>query len=586
MADRIKLLIKAIENQDSWGDFSGFKEFMLDVLQKTNADFEKLTFKYQRSNKEKNIISSLLTRTTVDLKKVSEKLHIRAEELSTLLTTIPAYVYFKDTGLRYMMVNRAFAELAGVQAEQIQGKQVQDLFPGYSNQEYLAREMHVIETGIAQYDIEECLDLRDGTKWINSNIAPIRNPENQIIGIIGISLDITDRKQQEAELRTAKELAEAGTIAKNEFIASISHEFRTPMNGILGLSEMLRGTLLSDKQQELLRGITTSAENLLVLLNDVLDFSAIEAGKMDVDLRSFELKQILGEIQQMMVLRSREKSLRFRIRIDDAIPSVLIGDPRRLRQVMLNLTSNAVKFTEKGSVEVHVFPFGQTDTHLRLRFEVTDTGIGIQSEEIPSLFQVFSRIKKDQPVAVPGTGLGLSICKKLILLMKGEIGVESKPGKGSTFWFTIPFALTEPEPDNPAREILPFPDVPPGMPVLVAEDNAINQKIVTFQLQKMGFKVDVASNGVEAMELFTKKTYRLLILDIQMPLMDGFQVAEQVREIDQETKRHTAIIALTANAMKGDRERYLAAGMDGYVSKPFTHEVLRNAISSVLQKAK
>jgi CheY-like chemotaxis protein len=372
-------------------------------------------------------------------------------------------------------------------------------------------------------------------------------------------------------------------MAKNEFIASVSHEFRTPMNGILGLSEILKATPLTEKQLDLLKGITTSAENLLVLLNDVLDFSAIEAGKMEVDQRSFELRQIMEDIYQMMSLRAQEKRLSFRFSVDRRIPATLIGDPRRLRQVLLNLTSNAVKFTETGSVNIHVFPASETHTHMQVRFEVTDTGIGIPAESIPSLFQVFSRIKQENLWPVPGTGLGLSICRKLTALMNGEIGVESTPGKGSMFWFTIPFGLTEPEPKKTVHEILPFPEIEKGTPVLVAEDNAINQRIVTFQLQKMGFGVDIAINGIEALEKFPDKKYRLVILDIQMPLMDGFQVAERIRELDQEAGIHTPIIALTANAMKGDRERYLGAGMDGYVSKPFTHEALRDAISSVLQ---
>ena len=582
MSNKILSLIEEISGIQKPEDFSGQKDLIIDELKKIKSEHDKLLFKYERSSKEKNIFSSLLIRTSADLKQVSDNLKVRAEELSTLLTTIPAYVYFKDTQLNYMMVNQPFAELAGLASEQITGKKIQEVFPGYNNTDYIKKEAQVIETGLAMYNIEEEIEHNDRKRWVNSNIAPIRNAANQIIGLIGISLDITDRKHHEEELRESKELAEAGTQAKNEFIASISHEFRTPMNGILGLSEILRNSSLSAEQMDLLKGIISSAENLLVLLNDVLDFSAIEAGKMEMDYQPFMLDRVMEDVSLVMKMKAAEKSLGFDIFIGDITSNLLIGDSQRLRQIMINLTNNAVKFTDKGKIEVHVSQIDQTDNKVYLKFAVVDTGVGIPPESLDSLFRVFSRLKQDKSKLIAGTGLGLSICKKLTDLMGGRIGVESTPGMGSTFWFSLPFTMSK---FQNKKVMTPQPEEPAGFKkkaVLVAEDNVINQRIVSFQLHKMGFDVDMTADGQEAFEKYHTRKYDLIILDIQMPIMDGYQVAKAIRNEEKGTSRHSSIIALTANAMKGDRELYLNAGMDGYVSKPFTYEVLQKEIGNVL----
>jgi PAS domain S-box-containing protein len=584
MANRIVSLIDEIKKMDIPDDQSGRLSFIIDELKKINSEFDKTTFKYERSGKDKNILSSLLTRTSIDLKKVSENLKTRAEELSTMLTTIPAYVYFKDSDLRYVMVNQPFAELIGATAESIKGKQLQDIIPGYNNADYIVNEKRVLETGIPLYNIEEEIIHQDRKRWVSSNLAPIRNSLNEIAGLIGISWDITERKLHEEELHEAKEEAEAGTLAKNEFIASVSHEFRTPMNGILGLADIMRNSPLSDEQSDLLKGITTSAQNLLVLLNDVLDFSAIEAGKMTMDYQPFLLDRVMEDISLMIKMKADEKSLRFNIITDKNVPNHLIGDSNRLRQILINLTNNSVKFTESGKIDVCISVVEHSEDKATLRFEVRDTGMGIPEKAINSLFRVFSRVKQDKTKLIAGTGLGLSICKKLIDMMNGQIGVESTEGKGSTFWFVIPLSLTTlPKKvvvqDEPAGMVLYH-----GKRVLVAEDNLINQRIVSFQLKKLGFEIDLASDGQEAYEKYSsEQNYDLIILDIQMPKMDGYEVAKAIRQMERNFASHSPIIALTANAMKGDRELYLEAGMDGYVSKPFTLETLQEAIAKLLK---
>jgi PAS domain S-box-containing protein len=584
MAGKIDLLLDELESllSQEQGDLD--RDTFVKLTQKLRAENEKLTFKFERASKEKNILSSLLTRTSNDLMEVSNKLKIRAEELSTLLQTIPTFIYFKDIRLSYILVNRAFEELVGLPSSEIIGKKLHDIFPGYNSESYTTHELEVLKTGVAVYDIEETFTKNGNQYWEKTNIAPIRNSENTIIGLIGISWDITDWKLHEVELTKAKELAEAGTQAKNEFIASVSHELRTPMNGILGLSEILKNTTLSTQQFDLLKGITTSAENLLILLNDVLDFSAIEAGKMEVDVKPFNLQKVLDDISLITKLKANEKSLDFQVETEPDLPVHLYGDAQRLRQIILNLTNNAVKFTEKGKISLSVKVEESAGKTALLRFDVADTGMGIPKSAIGSLFQVFSRVKSEKSTLIAGTGLGLSICKKLTDLMGGRIGVKSTIGKGSLFYFILPFLINE-DVDLAEKTIPNVTDLSfHKKKVLVAEDNLINQRIIEFQLKKMGLEVDLVTNGQEAIGSYCKKEYDLIILDIQMPVMDGYQAAQKIRELEKSSALHTPIIALTANAMKGDRELYLSAGMDDYISKPFTFEVLSQTIEQVIDK--
>ncbi len=580
----LKWLIKLTDEIDKLGDPSQFgaaKAALEENLARIRTDFEKLNFKYERSIKEKKVLSSLLTRTSVDLTKVSETLRNRAEELSTLLKTIPAYVYFKDTNLNYIIVNESFVHLAGIPYEKIIGKKAQDVLMGYEPMTYSGCEADVIRNGETYYNIEEVLDMPSGKRWVSSNIAPIRDAAGSIIGLIGISWDVTERKEYEEELRLAKEMAEAGTLAKNEFIASVSHEFRTPMNGILGLAEILRNTGLTVEQSELLSGISTSAENLLVVLNDVLDFAAIEAGRMELEFHPFMLDRVLSDIEMMTRMKAGEKSLDFGIRIDPMVPIAITGDSKRLRQILLNLVSNALKFTEKGRIDIIATVVTITPTNVVLKFEVADTGVGIPEQSLGSLFKVFSRVRQDQTKTVAGTGLGLSICKKLTDMLGGTIGVRSKPGEGSVFWFTLPFSLSRPVNEKIREQAQVAIELFNGKSVLVAEDNVINQRIVVYQLKRMGFEIEMASDGLEAWNKYKEREFDLIILDIQMPEMDGYEVAREIRNLEADTGAHSLIIALTANAMKGDRERYLEAGMDGYISKPFTFETLFKTISQV-----
>jgi CheY-like chemotaxis protein len=301
-----------------------------------------------------------------------------------------------------------------------------------------------------------------------------------------------------------------------------------------------------------------------------------------MDYQPFMLDRVMEDISLVMKMKAAEKSLLFDIVIEEMVPNLLIGDSQRFRQIMINLTNNAVKFTEHGKIEVHVSLVKLSGNSSHLRFEVSDTGIGIAPDALDSLFRVFSRIKTSKARQQSGTGLGLSICKKLTELMGGRIGVESSLGKGSLFWFTLPFTLSTPHKNRSQEDQPAETSCFKQKLVLVAEDNAINQRIVSYHLQKMGFEVELAMDGQQALEKYHTRNFDLVVLDIQMPLMDGYQVAKAIRQEEQGTLRHLPIIALTANAMKGDRESYLEAGMDDYVSKPFTYATLEKVISKAL----
>lgn len=576
-------------------DLEEAKNEISEQLLKLNKEIEATQFKYQRSAKEKNIIYSLLTKTSQDLNQALISLKIRAEELSTLLSAIPAFVYFKNLDLGYQMVNKPFEEFLHVNSEDIMGKKLNELLPQYNSNAYETHEKEMLATGLPKYGIEEVI-LKDETKiWLSTNIAPVKNNQGQVVGLVGVSNDITERKNYEIELKKAKELAEAGTKSKSEFLANVSYEIRTPMNGIIGMTDILKQTPLSEEQLEHLQAVESSAGSLLSLINDVLDFSKIEAGKLDFEIINFKLNDVLWDIRHILSNRAGEKGLDFNIQCDGTIPRKLKGDPNRLKQIILNLANNAIKFTEKGHVHIFISTLQKNDENTTLKFEVKDTGIGISKEGQVRLFKEFSQVDASTTRKFGGTGLGLSISKKLCEMMNGKIGVESQSGKGSNFWFTadflIPEITEEPEINENDNQIQDFmARLEHNLSVLLAEDNVINQKIARFNLEKTGYNVDIAETGHDAVVKFKNGNYDVILMDVLMPVMNGFKATQIIRAMEAyrnkrkgTTKLPIPIIALTANAMKGDREACLAAGMNSYISKPFKHKDLVDALRNIFQ---
>lgn len=396
-------------------------------------------------------------------------------------------------------------------------------------------------------------------------------------------------KKTREELIHAKEMAVVAAKAKSLFLANMSHEIRTPMNGIMGMIDMFYQTKLDEKQKEYLKIIDVSSENLLCIINDILDFSKIEAGQIEFESINFSVIDEVEEVVKVLSYKSNEKELLLQYKVQDNIPKVLIGDPVRIKQILINLINNAIKFTSKGSVKVQVVLLETNDFTTRLKFSVTDTGIGISEEGMARLFKSFSQTDASITRKFGGTGLGLAISKNLTEMMNGEIGVDSKEGEGSTFWFTAEFKTSsEKEVIEAAKLSVQSGQKQDELNILVAEDNAINQRVARFNLERFGHKVEIAENGIEAVAKFEENNYDLIFMDIQMPEMDGMEATRKIRELEK-TKSpgiEIPIIAMTANTMKGDKEKFLDVGMNDYIGKPFKADQLFTLLERVIKQGK
>jgi len=460
------------------------------------------------------------------------------------------------------------------------------------------RVVHDIRTQLEgpgnDYELAYRARHKDGSyRWMLSRGTIVRDAQGKPIRVTGSRVDVTELKRIESELRHAKEEAEAANRAKDEFLANVSHEIRTPMNAVLGMTELALDTPLSGDQQQILQTVKSAADNLLRLITDLLDFSKIEAGRLELDFAAFSLRSALGDTFRALAVRAHAKGLSLVSDICSAVPDSLVGDAGRLRQVMLNLVGNAIKFTDAGEVTVRVAcpdPPRDEEGNVALRFTVSDTGIGIPQDKQQKIFRAFEQEDTSTTRKYGGTGLGLTIAARLVALMGGEISVESRPGQGSTFAFTARF---KPQPEaehaspvtrQPAVEQPREPEPAEVTPlnVLVAEDNEFNAQLIEHLLVRRGHRAVLAADGREALGLLEKSAFDLLILDIHMPELDGFEVVETIRRLEQGTDRHLPVVALTARSRSEDRDKCLAAGMDEFLTKPFRPDDLWATIDRLM----
>ncbi|MEI6206467.1 MAG: chemotaxis protein CheB [Desulfuromonadales bacterium] len=436
------------------------------------------------------------------------------------------------------------------------------------------------------FEMEYRLRRHDGEyRWILDIGRPYTRLDGTFAGYIGYCFDIADRKKTEMDLVNARESAEAANRAKSQFLANMSHEIRTPMNGIMGMAQLLSQTELNDDQKDCLDGISSSSENLLSIINDILDLSKIEAGKIELETGTFSLRQSIKDVVRTQTASIHSKGIVMKTEIPDEIPDSLLGDQLRLKQVLLNIVGNAIKFTEAGTVTVSAAVEGRKDNLLYLKLTVADSGIGIDPEAMDRIFAPFSQEDMSTTRKFGGTGLGLSISAKLVELMGGRIWAESNKGSGSEFHMVIPFYESSDRnvpiiPAKAGRSVAWEGEI---LNILVVDDQEVNRKITTRFLSKWGHSLETASDGSEAVEKWKSGRFDIILMDVEMPGMDGTEATRRIREAEKGSGSHTAILALTAHALKNVQERLLNEGFDGYVSKPMDMRRLQEEIKRCLQ---
>lgn len=500
--------------------------------------------------------------------------------LHALMDNLPHNIYFKDTASRFTRINKALADWFGLSdAAQALGKTDFDYFTNEHAQQARADELEIMQTGRPILDKEEKETWHDGTvTWATTTKLPLYDEQGRVVGTFGISRDITEKKRAAEALKAAKEAAETASRAKSDFLAHMSHEIRTPMNAVIGMTELVLDTQLDASQREYLTIARESAEALLSVIDNILDFSKIEAGKLELDCAAFDLYESLGDAMKLLALRAHAKDLELACRIAPDVPQGLLGDVGRLRQIVVNLVGNAIKFTERGEVVLDVRCESRADDEAVLHFAVRDTGIGIPADKRETVFDVFEQADTSTTRQYGGTGLGLPISSRLVERMGGRIWLESEVGRGSTFHFTARFAL--PHGEAAVERSRQLGDLR-GVRTLVVDDNLTNRRILEEMLHHWAMAPAAAPGALDALDRIRQaheagEPFRLVLTDANMPHMDGFALAEKIKR--DPTLGSTIIMMLTSGNRPGDVARCEALGIAAYLLKPIKQSELFEAI--------
>ena len=519
------------------------------------------------------------------------------ELFKTVFNHSAVSIIVADEKERIIAWNPFTEKILDMKREDLFNRPVYDLYP--EEEKKRLGELSIRKKGVVS-DIETRMIKKDGSVLdVNLSLSVIKNREGKAIGSIGIMHDMSIQKNTQKMLIQAKKVAESASEAKTMFLANMSHEVRTPMNTILGMVDLTLDTELTSEQRDNLLTVKNAADILLSLLNDILDLSRVEAGKIQLEHIEINIERIVSSVCKTMDILARNKGLTLQWIIDEDVPDMVKGDPVRIRQVLVNLINNAIKFTQKGKIQVEVKVKSRAKEKCELLFCVSDQGIGIDKDKLERIFDVFTQEDVSTTRQFGGTGLGLAICRKLLELMGGRIWVESKKGKGSKFYFMIPCPIVKKEEvpealqgesiesqlmaqitrqkEEKGQKVKQKED----LYILLAEDNLVNQKMTQRIIEKKGWKVAVVENGQEVLDILEKEKFDLILMDAQMPVMDGLEATRRIRQNEEKTERgHIPIIALTARAMSGDRKKCLDCGMDGYVSKPIDRTQLYETIES------
>ncbi|WP_421896584.1 PAS domain S-box protein [Marinoscillum sp.] len=507
---------------------------------------------------------------------------LRSEQdvLRAFVLSAPAAIAMLDENLTYLAVSSQWKADYHLGDRDLIGLHHYEVFPKIPDTWKRAYEAGL--QGKESRKERELFEMEDGqSRWLRWEVRPWYASNKEIGGIIVFTEDITRQITQEEELKLAKNEAEKASQAKEFFLSSMSHEIRTPMNAIIGISNIMLYENPRPDQLENLKLLKFSSSNLLVLINDILDFNKIEAGKMELELIDFNLKEVAMNVYQTMLIRTNEKGLVFLLDYQNGLPENFVGDPVRITQILTNLLGNAIKFTEEGMVKFEIVEKERVGKEIVLCFTITDTGIGIPGDKIDTIFENFTQASTNVARKFGGTGLGLAITRELLKIMGSDVSVESEVDNGSVFTFDLKLpigSLKSLKQDYSEVGAVPSPDSNTGIKLLVAEDHKTNREILAKFLDRWGFKYDFAVNGLEALQMAGKKDYSMILMDIQMPIMDGFEATREIRKLNNAHLKAIPIYALTASVLLGVQEKALSAGMNGYISKPFDPDELYSKI--------
>ncbi|MDQ1833174.1 hybrid sensor histidine kinase/response regulator [Massilia scottii] len=511
-----------------------------------------------------------------------------ARELTEqILDQLPIPVFLKDRQGCFVRFNRQFQEFTRRSRAEIEGRTIDEVGPRRWAGQTREEDEQAWRSGRMVTSERRLANLDPPVDVVVSRIVIHSGGESYLLGF---SIDVSEQRAARDAMQRAVESAQAASRAKSDFLANMSHEIRTPMNGILGMTELVLESALAPQQREDIELVKGSADALLTIIDDILDFSKIEAGKLDIDDVPFDLGKLVRETLRSLALPARQKGLVLACELPPHLPPALKGDPGRLRQVLINLLGNAIKFTSEGGVTLSVTLRRVSEQRCDVEFAVRDTGIGIAPDQQTLIFDAFSQVDGSPTRQYGGTGLGLTICRRLVMLMHGDISVSSEPGRGSVFRFTVPLGQTAAAPAAaPAHgraSVAPAPgsatlarEQAGRLHIVLAEDNPVNQRLALRLLEKMGHRVTVADNGLDALEHALHGGADLVLMDVQMPGLDGMAATRAIRRWEAAHGGHVPVVAMTARAMQGDRERCLEAGMDDYLSKPVDSARLREVLA-------
>ncbi|MDD3375026.1 MAG: ATP-binding protein [Candidatus Omnitrophica bacterium] len=503
---------------------------------------------------------------------------------------IGIFRYSLDSRGKFVFANAAFSRMLNKKTEDVLGISFQDIC---ENPEELTR----LNTKIcSQGRVEnEWIGLkREDGSLIQCSIKAVlvKDDNEKDLLIDGIIEDITEHKKAREGLLQAKLAAEEASSAKSMFLANMSHEVRTPMNAVIGMLDLTLETDLTDDQKDNIETAKEAADNLLSLLNDILDISRVEAGKIVLEKVKFDLWKVTDSVGKGLSVLANKKNIQLTVNVDPKVPRMIVGDSTRLRQIIINLLNNAIKFTAKGSVELKVGVASSLEGEVELLFSVTDTGIGIPKDKQQAIFEVFTQADASTTRKFGGTGLGLAISRKLVEMMSGKIWIESEEGVGSTFFFTARFDVSDQlqtQDEKEHKKVFvqgkePVTKAARILNILLAEDNPLNQKIAVKLLEKKGWLVEVVDNGQKAIDHIVDKNFDVILMDVQMPVLDGLEATKKIREQEKQTGKHIPILAMTARAMVEDEKKCIESGMDGYIPKPIDAVKMYSIIEQVLEK--